>query len=80
MTEKISDAILKVYENGGTHGANTLIMTDGLMPFYECGIDPDFYTKRGAYLDENSHGFYRHRVSKDLKREWKNALAESVTN
>ena len=80
---KISDAILKVYENGGYFDAwsEYFDYDRWLDAFKECGIDPDFYTKRERGLDEIfPWDFIDIGVSKDfMKREWKNALAESVT-
>ncbi len=80
---KISDAILKVYENGGYFDAwsEYFDYDRWLDAFRECGIDPDFYTKRERSLDEIfPWDFIDIGVSKDfMKREWKNALAESVT-
>ena len=80
---KISDAILKVYENGGDFDAwsEYFDYDRWLDAFKECGIDPDFYTKRERSLDEIfPWDFIDIGVSKDfMKREWKNALAESVT-
>ena len=51
---KISDAILKVYENGGYFDAwsEYFDYDRWLDAFKECGIDPDFYTKRERSLDE----------------------------
>lgn len=80
---KISDAILKVYENGGYFDAwsEYFDYDRWLDAFKECGIDPDFYTKRERSLDEIfPWDFIDIGVSKDfMKREWKNALAGSVT-
>ena len=80
---RISDAILKVYENGGYFDAwsEYFDYDRWLDAFKECGIDPDFYTKRERSLDEVfPWDFIDIGVSKDfMKREWKNALAESVT-
>lgn len=80
---KISDAILKVYENGGYFDAwsEYFDYDRWLDAFKECGIDPDFYTKRERSLDEIfPWDFIDIGVYKDfMKREWKNALAESVT-
>ena len=80
---KISDAILKVYEHGGYFEAwsEYFDYDSWLDAFKECGIDPDFYTKRERSLDEIfPWDFIDIGVSKDfMKREWKNALAESVT-
>ena len=80
---KISDAILKVYENGGYFDAwsEYFDYDRWLDAFKECGIDPDFYTKRERSLDEVfPWDFIDIGVSKYfMKREWKNALAESVT-
>ena len=80
---KISDAILKVYENGGYFDAwsEYFDYDRWLDAFKECGIDPDFYTKRERSLAEIfPWDFIDIGVSKDfMKREWKNALAESVT-
>lgn len=80
---RISDAILKVYENGGYFDAwsEYFDYDRWLDAFKECGIDPDFYTKRERSLDEIfPWDFIDIGVSKDfMKREWKNALAESGT-
>lgn len=80
---RISDAILKVYENGGYFDAwsEYFDYDRWLDAFKECGIDPDFYTKRERSLDEIFPWYFIDiGVSKDfMKREWKNALAESVT-
>lgn len=80
---KISDVILKVYENGGYFDAwsEYFDYDRWLDAFKEYGIDPDFYTKRERSLDEIfPWDFIDIGVSKDfMKREWKNALAESVT-
>lgn len=80
---RISDAILKVYENGGYFDAwsEYFDYDRWLDAFKECGIDPDFYTKRERSLDEIfPWDFIDIGVSKDfMKREWKNALVESVT-
>ena len=80
---RISDAILKVYENGGYFDAwsEYFDYDRWLDAFKECRIDPDFYTKRERSLDEIfPWDFIDIGVSKDfMKREWKNALAESVT-
>lgn len=80
---RISDAILKVYENGGYFDAwsEYFDYDRWLDAFKECGIDPDFYTKRERSLDEVfPWDFIDIGVSKDfMKREWKNALTESVT-
>ena len=51
---RISDAILKVYANGGYFDAwsEYFDYDRWLDAFKECGIDPDFYTKRERSLDE----------------------------
>ena len=80
---RLCDTILYVYEHGGYFDAwNEYFDYDRwLDAFKECGIDPDFYTKRERSLDEIfPWDFIDIGVSKDfMKREWKNALAESVT-
>ena len=80
---KIGQAILKVYEKGGIFDAWSEFFDyeRWLDAFAECGIDPDFYTMRERSLDEVfPWDFIDVGVTKEfLKREWQNAMAESVT-
>ena len=80
---RVAQAILKVYEKGQTFDAWSEYFDYGkwLEAFAECGIDPDFYTMRERSLDELfPWDFIDAGVDKSfLIREWKNALAESVT-
>lgn len=80
---KIGQAILKVYEKGGIFDAwsEYFDYDRWLEAFAECGIDPDFYTMRVRSLDEIfPWDFIDTGVTKEfLKREWQNAVAESVT-
>lgn len=80
---RIGQAILKVYEKGGIFDAwsDFFDYDKWLSAFDECGIDPDFYTMRERSLDEIfPWDFIDTGVSKEfLKREWKNAMGESVT-
>ena len=80
---KIGQAILKVYEKGGIFDAWSEFFDyqRWLDAFAECGIDPDFYTMRERSLDEIfPWDFIDVGVTKEfLKREWQNAMSESVT-
>lgn len=80
---RIGQAILKVYEKGGIFDAWSEFFSYDrwLEAFAECGIDPDFYTMRERPLDEIfPWDFIDTGVTKEfLKREWQNAMAESVT-
>lgn len=80
---KIGQAILKVYEKGGIFDAWSEFFDyeRWLDAFAECGIDPDFYTMRERSLDEVfPWDFIDVGVTKEfLKREWQNAMSESVT-
>ena len=80
---KVGQAILKVYEKGGIFDAWSEFFDyqRWLDAFAECGIDPDFYTMRERDLDEIfPWDFIDTGVSKEfLKREWQNAMNESVT-
>ncbi len=80
---RVAQAILKVFEKGQTFDAWSEYFDYGkwLEAFAECGIDPDFYTMRERSLDELfPWDFIDAGVDKSfLIREWKNALAESVT-
>ena len=80
---KIGQALLKVYEKGGIFDAwsEYFDYQRWVDAFAECGIDTDFYTMRERDLDEIfPWDFIDIGVSKDfLKREWKNAHDEKVT-
>lgn len=80
---RIGQAILKVYEKGGIFDAWSEFFDyqRWLDAFAECGIDPDFYTMRERSLDEIfPWDFIDVGVTKEfLKREWQNAMSESVT-
>ncbi len=80
---KIGQAILKVYEKGGIFDAWSEFFDYDrwLETFEECGIDTDFYTMRERDLDEIfPWDFIDTGVTKEfLKREWQNAMNESVT-
>ena len=80
---RVGKAILEVYKNGGIFDAWSEFFDykRWLDAFAACGIDPDFYTMRERSLDELfPWDFIDTGVSKEfLQREWKNAMAESVT-
>ncbi len=80
---RIGQTILKVYEKGGIFDAWSEFFDyqRWLDAFAECGIDPDFYTMRERSLDEIfPWDFIDVGVTKEfLKREWQNAMSESVT-
>lgn len=80
---RVAKAILEVYQNGGIFDAWSEFFDykRWLDAFASCGIDPDFYTMRERSLDELfPWDFIDTGVSKEfLQREWKNAMAESVT-
>lgn len=80
---RIAKAILEVYKNGGIFDAWSEFFDykRWLDAFAVCGIDPDFYTMRERPLDELfPWDFIDTGVSREfLQREWKNAMAESVT-
>lgn len=80
---KVGQAILKVYEKGGIFDAWSEFFDYNrwLESFAECGIDTDFYTMRERDLDEIfPWDFIDTGVTKEfLKREWQNAMNESVT-
>lgn len=80
---RVGQAIRKVYEKGGIFDAwsEHFDYQRWLDAFAESGIDPDFYTMRERPLDEIfPWDFIDTGVSKEfLKREWNNAMAESVT-
>ncbi len=80
---RVAKAILEVYKNGGIFDAWSEFFDykRWLDAFAACGIDPDFYTMRERPLDELlPWDFIDTGVSKEfLQREWKNAMAESVT-
>lgn len=80
---KVAAVVEEVYKHGalfdswGENFDNNLWMD----AFKACGIDPDFYTVRERSLDEIfPWDFIDAGVSKEfLKREWKQALGETVT-
>lgn len=80
---RVGQAILHVYENGGMFDAWSEFFDyqKWLNAFEACDIDMDFYAMRERDLDEIlPWDFIDTGVSKEfLKREWKNAMAESVT-
>lgn len=80
---RVGQAIRTVYEKGGIFDAwsEHFDYQRWLDAFAESGIDPDFYTMRERPLDEIfPWDFIDTGVSKEfLKREWNNAMAESVT-
>lgn len=80
---KVADVILKAYQSGcifdawGEYYHNDV----WLKCFEDCGVSIDFYTTRERSLDEIfPWDFIDCGVNKEfLKREWNNAMAESVT-
>ena len=80
---KVADAIKYVYEHGGFYDAwaEYFNYDRWLEAFKECGIDPDFYTKRLRADDEVfPWDFIDAGVTKEfILREWKTALGETVT-
>ena len=80
---RVGHAILKVYESGGIFDAWSEFFDyqRWLDAFDQAGIDPDFYTMRERPADEIfPWDFIDTGVSKEfLRREWDNAMAESVT-
>lgn len=80
---RVGQVILKVYEKGGIFDAWSEFFDYDrwISSFAECGIDPDFYTMRERSLDEVfPWDFIDTGVTKEfLKREWENAMQESVT-
>ncbi|MEE1304578.1 MAG: TIGR03960 family B12-binding radical SAM protein [Agathobacter sp.] len=80
---KVADAIKYVYEHGGFYDAwaEYFDYDRWLEAFKECGIDPDFYTKRLRADDEVfPWDFIDAGVTKEfMLREWKTALGETVT-
>ena len=80
---KIGKASLDGYQNGGYFDAwnEFFDYTRWLEAFERCEINPDFYTMRERSEDEVfPWDFIDVGISKDfMLREWKNALAESVT-
>lgn len=80
---KIGQVILNVYKKGGIFDAWSEYFSYERWQeaFEECGIDPDFYTMRERALDEIfPWDFIDTGVTKEfLKREWMNAMQESVT-
>lgn len=80
---RLSEPILKAYKKGCIFDAwgEYYKHEVWLETFAECGIDTSFYTTRERSLDEIfPWDFIDCGVTKDfLKREWQNALNESVT-
>ena len=80
---KLSEAILKVYENGGIFDSWSEFFDFGrwMRAFKECGIDMDFYNNRIRPDDELfPWDFIDVGVTKEfMLREWKTALGETVT-
>ena len=80
---KVGNVIRTVYERGGIFDAwsEYFDYQRWLDAFAECGVDMDFYTKRERSLDEVfPWDFIDTGVTKEfLKREWNNAVNESVT-
>ena len=80
---RVAKAILHVYENGGIFDAWSEFFDYNrwLEAFKNCDIDIDFYAMRQRPLDELlPWDFIDTGVTKEfLQREWKNAMAESVT-
>ncbi len=80
---RIGQAILHVYEHGGIFDSWSEFFDykRWLNAFEACDIDVDFYAMRQRDLDEIfPWDFIDTGVTKEfLKREWNNAMAESVT-
>jgi radical SAM family uncharacterized protein len=80
---RVSDVILKTYQKGCIFDAWSEYFDNEkwLESFRECGVDMDFYTIRERSLDEIfPWDFIDCGVTKEfLLREWKKALAESVS-
>ncbi len=80
---KLSAVLIKAYENGCLFDAWTETFKEEpwIRSFEECGISMDFYTSRERSLDEIlPWDMIDIGVTKDfLKREWNNALNETVT-
>lgn len=80
---KVGQVILKAYEKGCIFDAWSEFYKNDvwLSCFSECGVDMDFYTTRERKLDEIfPWDFIDCGVTKEfLKREWNNAMAETVT-
>ncbi len=80
---RLAPALVKIYEKGGIFDAWTEYFDNSrwVEGFAECGIDTDFYTIRERSEDEIfPWDFIDVGVTKEfLLREWKNAMAESVT-
>ena len=80
---KLSAVLIKAYENGCLFDAWTETFREEpwIRSFEECGISMDFYTSRERSLDEIlPWDMIDIGVTKDfLKREWNNALNETVT-
>ncbi len=80
---RVGQAILHVYEHGGIFDSWSEFFDykKWLNAFEECGIDMNFYAYRERELDEIlPWDFIDVGVTKEfLKREWNNAMGESVT-
>ncbi|HCM92925.1 MAG TPA: TIGR03960 family B12-binding radical SAM protein [Lachnospiraceae bacterium] len=80
---KLSAVLVRAYENGCLFDAWTETFREEpwIRAFDECGISMDFYTARERSLDEIlPWDMIDIGVTKDfLKREWNNALNETVT-
>ncbi|MBR1440175.1 MAG: TIGR03960 family B12-binding radical SAM protein, partial [Lachnospiraceae bacterium] len=80
---RVADVILKTYQKGCIFDAWSEYFDNEkwLESFNECGVDMDFYTIRERSLDEIfPWDFIDCGVTKEfLLREWKKALAESVS-
>ncbi len=80
---RVADVILKTYQKGCIFDAWSEYYDNEkwLESFRECGVDMDFYTIRERSLDEIfPWDFIDCGVTKEfLMREWKKALAESVS-
>lgn len=80
---KIGAVIEQAYKDGALFDAWSENFDNDLWmnAFEQCGVDPDFYTIRERSLDEIfPWDFIDAGVSKEfLKREWKQALGETVT-
>lgn len=80
---KVAAVIEEAYKNGALYDSwSESFKNDVWMKAFEtCGVDPDFYTLRERSLDEIlPWDFIDAGVSKEfLKREWNQALHETVT-
>ena len=80
---KVAAVIEEAYKNGALYDAWSESFEDEIwmQAFETCGVDLDFYTTRERSLDELfPWDFIDVGVTKEfLKREWKNAIGETVT-